>query len=603
MAQSIVDAAVFALLLVFTRLAAAQGECAGLPFVDLSCETSDLETVDREEDQYLGHPSTVLLEDGRTILCVYPEGHGKGAIRLRKSTDGGRSWSKNLRVPKNWSTSLETPTIHRVVDAAGRKRLILWSGLYPARLAVSEDDGAKWSPLEKAGDWGGIVVMGFVEPLKGAPGRYLAMFHDDGRYATAAANVAKPPLFKVMKTFSSDGGLTWTSPETVFASSDIQLCEPGAIRSPDGSELLVLLRENARKKNAHMIVSRDEGVTWSAPRELPPALTGDRHVAKRLADGRLFVSFRDMARGSTTRGDWVAWVGTYDDIVAGRPGQYRIRLADNLKGTDCGYPGVEVLPDQTIVAVSYGHWTLGEAPYVISRRLRMNDIDKMARDLGLQSGAADLAALQRRLADLDHPMTWVITGDSITHGARHTNGARSYPEHFAERVRYEMGRHRDVVVNTGISGNVAANILEDFAWRVGHHAPDVVSLMIGMNDCQKGDGDLPNFKARLVELVRRIRAAGAIPILHTQNPIDPTTEPGRAALPQYMAAVVAVATSENVVLVDHWEQWRKACRDAATLKERLNDAIHPNARGHRELAILFFRRLGIYTEESPTCRP
>ena len=62
------------------------------------------------------------------------------------------------------------------------------------------------------------------------------MFHDDGRYCpTAAANVAKPPLFKVMKTFSSDGGLTWTSPETVFASSDIQLCEPGAIRSPDGS--------------------------------------------------------------------------------------------------------------------------------------------------------------------------------------------------------------------------------------------------------------------------------------------------------------------------------------------------------------------------------
>lgn len=36
-----------------------------------------------------------------------------------------------------------------------------------------------------------------------------------------------------------------------------------------------------------------------------------------------------MAPGSPTRGDWVGWVGTYDDLVAGREGQYRVRLMDN----------------------------------------------------------------------------------------------------------------------------------------------------------------------------------------------------------------------------------------------------------------------------------
>ncbi|MDG2102340.1 MAG: hypothetical protein P8J91_01220, partial [Pirellulaceae bacterium] len=36
--------------------------------------------VDREAGQYLGHPTTVLLEDGQTMLCVYPKGHGKGGI-------------------------------------------------------------------------------------------------------------------------------------------------------------------------------------------------------------------------------------------------------------------------------------------------------------------------------------------------------------------------------------------------------------------------------------------------------------------------------------------------------------------------------------------
>ena len=30
--------------------------------------------VDKESGVYLGHPTTVLLEDGKTILAVYPKG-------------------------------------------------------------------------------------------------------------------------------------------------------------------------------------------------------------------------------------------------------------------------------------------------------------------------------------------------------------------------------------------------------------------------------------------------------------------------------------------------------------------------------------------------
>src|SRR5690606_22975645 len=133
--------------------------------------------VDREPGQYLGHPTTVLLEDGRAMLCVYPEGHRRGATRYQRSTDGVLTWSGPLPTPTSWATSQEVPTLHRVVDAEGKKRLIMWSGLYPARLAVSEDDGETWSELESVGDWGGIVVMGSVEPIKSGPGHYLALFH------------------------------------------------------------------------------------------------------------------------------------------------------------------------------------------------------------------------------------------------------------------------------------------------------------------------------------------------------------------------------------------------------------------------------------------
>ena len=349
-----------------------------LPLLDLAKQPDRQVIVDREEGQYLGHPSTVLLEDGKTILCVYPEGHGKGGIVYKKSEDGGLTWSERLPTPDNWSTSKEVPTIHRVVDAKGVKRLILWSGLYPARIAVSENDGVSWSPLKPAGDWGGIVVMGSVEKLK-VPGHYLAMFHDDGRFFKGVGVRAKPVVFNLLQTFSADGGLTWSYPQTIMKRSDIHLCEPGIIRSPDGKELAALLRENSRTKNSHVIFSQDEGVSWTSPIELPGSLTGDRHTAKYGPDGRLFVSFRDTTLDSTTKGDWVAWVGDYKDIKQGKEGQYRVRLMDNKHRWDCAYPPVEVLPDGTFVTTTYGHWIQGEKPFIVSVRLKLDELDKLAQ--------------------------------------------------------------------------------------------------------------------------------------------------------------------------------------------------------------------------------
>jgi hypothetical protein len=206
----------------------------------------------------------------------------------------------------------------------------------------------------------------------------MAMFHDDGRFFTKDTRAEKPPVFTLYSTFSNDGGLTWSFPEAVYRSSEVHLCEPGIIRSSDGRMLAALLRENSRTRNSFVMFSRDEGKTWSEPRELPGALTGDRHTGKYGPDGRLLVSFRDMTHDSPTRGDWVAWVGTFDDIVRGREGQYRVRLMDNTEDADCAYPGVEVLPDGTFVLTTYGHWTAGEEPYIMSVRLKLAELDRIA---------------------------------------------------------------------------------------------------------------------------------------------------------------------------------------------------------------------------------
>ena len=351
-----------------------------IPLIDLASETQRQTIVDREPSQYLGHPTTVLLEDKKTIIAVYPKGHGRGAIQMKRSTDGGRTWSDRLPTPKSWETSLETPTIHRVIDRNGKKRLIIFSGLYPIRMSVSEDDGKSWSELKPIGDFGGIVAMGSVERLKN--GDYVALFHDDGRFFRKDGK--RSEFMTLYQTISKDGGLTWGEPREMFKSDQIHLCEPGVIRSPDGKQLAMLLRENRRARNSYLMVSNDEAKTWSQPVELPGALTGDRHTGKYAPDGRLFISFRDTTLESPTKGDWVAWVGRYDDIVNLREGQYRVRLMDNHKNksgwdADCAYPGVEVLPDGTFVTTTYGHWVADEAPYIVSIRLKLKELDAKAK--------------------------------------------------------------------------------------------------------------------------------------------------------------------------------------------------------------------------------
>ena len=343
--------------------------------IDLAGQRHRRVIVDKEKGQYLGHPTTVLLEDNKTMIAVYPKGHGCGAIVMKRSIDAGLTWSARLPVPDNWSTSKEVPTIHRVIDPQGVKRLILFSGLYPIRMSVSEDDGTTWTPLKPIGDFGGIVTMSCVERLK--DGKYMALFHDDGRFLRGKGKRTK---FQVLKIVSKDGGLTWSRPVVIVEHPSAHLCEPGLVRSPDGSQMAVLLRENSRRLNSFVIFSDDEGETWSKPRELSGALTGDRHVARYAPDGRLVVTFRDMAHDSPTKGDFVAWVGTYRDIVNLCKGQYRVRLLDNQgRPGDTGYAGLELLPDGTFVSTTYCVLEKGQQPLVVSVRFSVDEIDRAAQ--------------------------------------------------------------------------------------------------------------------------------------------------------------------------------------------------------------------------------
>ena len=207
------------------------------------------------------------------------------------------------------------------------------------------------------------------------------------------------------------------------------------------------------------------------------------------------------------------------------------------------------------------------------------------------------------------PFTWVFYGDSITHGAAHTRGFRSFPEIFAERIRYEMRFFHDVVINTGISGETAVDLLNEahYDWRVRRFKPDVVFILIGINDIVKLK-NAEQYRANLQELVRRVRADGAVPVLQTYGTILQVPEDGNymlrwEKLPEYNQIIRQTAADGSVIMIDHEKHWQENASDEKTLRSWLGEAIHPGGKGHLELAKEILRAFDIYDQGSACCDP
>lgn len=374
---------------------------------------------------YMAHPDYVYLNKGDEagrIIAVYPEGHGEGPVLYKTSDDGGITWSERRKdTPESWKNSRETPTIYRLDFTDGSQKLILisancsWNGKYQANgfnSSVSSDNGNTWSEFSTY--WGRgseklvdpIVAMASLTQLKENGqfvNKWMGFFHD---YSFIN--------YKTILTFDENGNAQWSKPEAYFSAyRDIEkssaMCEVEVIRSDkgQGDTLALLTRSNTKTMNSLISFSNDEGQTWSAPKELPAALSGERLKGEYLSDGRLFITFRSIERSpeklavyrENGRTDWfsegwVAWVGTFEDLQKGSEGQYRIKLShtyldyqeygktDVVANGDTGYCGLVVLPDDTIVVSSYGKFGLKNEKgnfktYITSKRIRLNDIDTL----------------------------------------------------------------------------------------------------------------------------------------------------------------------------------------------------------------------------------
>lgn len=208
----------------------------------------------------------------------------------------------------------------------------------------------------------------------------------------------------------------------------------------------------------------------------------------------------------------------------------------------------------------------------------------------------------KRLLDGDKPVTWMFAGESAASAADLAQGRRNFTDHFGERIRTELGRMLDVVINSGNTEETCSNLVNNLEWRVLRFHPEVVSLLLGRNDATRGATGREEFRDSLEQIVQIVREAGAILVLHTPNAIDATRADHLSDLPSYVDIIRDVAKSYNVPLIDHWKHWNEQKPDTESLRTWLSaDGAQPGVYGQREMAKLIFHRFEIFDPHSPIC--
>lgn len=323
------------------------------PLIDFSADFEMQTVIASGKSSYQGHPTTLQMPDG-TILCTWTIGHGGSCGPMAKSSDSGRTWSA-VATPENWKNYINCPTLwHLPVPGNPERTAVFAQEPESRRIAVSfsEDGGSHWSPMEPCG--GNIVsVMPWTSILPFPDGDHTLIALTNAR---PASGDGKQNL--IIRSFSGDGGRSWSKPEIIADLQGANLCEPWILPSPDRSRWACLMRANNRKMNSMVIFSDDHGRSWSAPLPLPLPLKGDRHVARYLPDGRIIAAFRCMDETSPCYGHFCGWIGCWEDLENQTPGQWMLKLLHHVSDShfgngDCGYPGLEILPDRTILATTY----------------------------------------------------------------------------------------------------------------------------------------------------------------------------------------------------------------------------------------------------------
>ena len=216
-----------------------------------------------------------------------------------------------------------------------------------------------------------------------------------------------------------------------------------------------------------------------------------------------------------------------------------------------------------------------------------------------------LDAKQQKIVDMvngDQPMTWLFMGDSITHASGLTYGYDGIAQIFEKYVKGELGRKQDVVLNTAVANADTATTLAELDQRLTNYTPDVVSIMIGTNDCSSRVSiTVEQFETNVRTILDTIeeKYPNAVILLRSMTPFfnDGNREPYRQS---YMDVISKLANEYDTIYVDQYTSLKEATSTYTWLARKMfTDNLHPEANGHRVMAYMFMKACGLWSEDSP----
>jgi acyl-CoA thioesterase I len=159
-----------------------------------------------------------------------------------------------------------------------------------------------------------------------------------------------------------------------------------------------------------------------------------------------------------------------------------------------------------------------------------------------------LAQTAKRLATGD-PLTIVAIGSSSTAGAGASSPAANYPSRLAVELTAQFPGHPIAMLNRGVNGEEARDMLARFEESVIKPKPDLVLWQIGTNSVLR---DHPVAPASLLlrEGVRQIKATGADVML-----IDPQFAPKVIAKPEVEEMVNLISATAKELNINAFQRF------------------------------------------------
>jgi lysophospholipase L1-like esterase len=198
----------------------------------------------------------------------------------------------------------------------------------------------------------------------------------------------------------------------------------------------------------------------------------------------------------------------------------------------------------------------------------------------------------------------VMIGDSITDAGRrdieppYGVGYMTLVRSVVSALHPELGL---AWVNKGIGGDTVRHLAARWQGDVLDERPDVLTVMIGINDVWRRFGDRPleavpadEYQSTLVTLLRAARES-CDPALYVGSPYmieRDTRDPMRAAMDIYGSLAREVADEVGATFIDVQAAFDRvlACSES---EDWAHDRIHPNQPGHAVIALEYLRAFGI----------